>query len=216
MVGPVLQDILLIACTAMNTLPCKSMLIFDSLKTRTKISFSNGDSQTMKWPLSQPTLLIFWTVLIMSPTRVSVKIEIWCAIWILRAKSTPKIEGTPMLHHLWSAGFSFAQERFVTLLPYSQYSAMAFQGEEHCLAICAFTYGCDFHALERSVTFHIFAIKDNIARQQQHKFGENKTLYVGTLEKFMARLLGIIGITAWRITSSSSTAPTAAVYLCSG
>jgi hypothetical protein len=73
------------------------------------------------------------------------------------AKSIPKVQGTPKLHPFWSAGFSF--------VPYEQYSVMTFQGEESRLAIHTFSYGCDFYAPERSVTFHIFAIKDNIARR---------------------------------------------------
>jgi [Skp1-protein]-hydroxyproline N-acetylglucosaminyltransferase len=110
------------------------------------------------------------------------------------AKSTPKVQGTPMLHPFWSAGFSFARGHFVVQVPYEQYSAMVFQGEESSLAIRAFSYGYDFYAPERSVAFHIFAIKDNIARRHRHKFWENETLYAGALEKSMARIVGITGM----------------------
>lgn len=118
------------------------------------------------------------------------------------AKSNPKVQGTPMLHPFWSAGFSFSRGHFVVQVPYDQHSAMVFQGEESSLAIRAFSYGYDFYAPERSVAFHIFAIKDNIGRRERHKFWENETLYAGALEKSMARIVGITGMAA----GSSSTA----------
>jgi hypothetical protein len=110
------------------------------------------------------------------------------------SKSVPQIKGTPMLHPFWSAGFSFARGHFVLQVPYDQHLPMVFQGEEGSMVIRGFTYGYDFYAPERSVTFHIYAIKENIARRGRHKFWENDTLYVGALEKATARLSGITGM----------------------
>jgi [Skp1-protein]-hydroxyproline N-acetylglucosaminyltransferase len=110
------------------------------------------------------------------------------------SKSIPQTKGTPMLHPFWSAGFSFARGHFVVQVPYDQHLPMVFQGEESSIAIRAFTYGYDFYAPERSVTFHIFAIKENISRRQRHKFWENDTLYSGALDKSLARLTGMTGM----------------------
>jgi hypothetical protein len=37
------------------------------------------------------------------------------------ATSTPAIQGTPMLHPFWSAGFSFARGHFIVQVPYDQF-----------------------------------------------------------------------------------------------
>jgi hypothetical protein len=71
-------------------------------------------------------------------------------------------------------------------------SSVIIQGEESGIAIRGFTYGYDFYAPERSVAFHIFAIKGNIARRERHKYWENEILYMGALEKSLARLNGIV------------------------
>jgi hypothetical protein len=110
------------------------------------------------------------------------------------AKNVPKILGVPMMHPFWSAGFSFARGHFVVQLPYDPYTPMLFQGEESSLSIRAFSYGYDFYAPGRSVCFHIFAIKNNIGRRQRHKFWEHETLYVGALDKSLARIIGITGM----------------------
>lgn len=109
-------------------------------------------------------------------------------------KSVPKVKGTPMLHPFWSAGFSFSRGHFIVQVPYDQHLPMVFQGEESSIAIRAFTYGYDFYAPERSVVFHIFAKKENIARRNRHKYWENETLYAGSLGKSMDRLVGITGM----------------------
>ena len=106
-------------------------------------------------------------------------------------KSVPKITGTPMLHPFWSAGFSFSRGHFVVQVPYDPFTPMLFQGEESSLSIRAFSYGYDFYAPERSVCFHMFAIKTNIGRRQRHKFWEHETLYLGALDKSLARIVGI-------------------------
>lgn len=94
----------------------------------------------------------------------------------------------------WSAGLSFARGHFTVQVPYDQFLPMVFQGEESGIAIRGFTYGYDFYAPERSVAFHIFAIKGNIARRERPKYWENEILYTGALEKSLARLNGIVGI----------------------
>jgi len=109
-------------------------------------------------------------------------------------KSVPKITGTPMLHPFWSAGFSFSRGHFVIQVPYDPYTAMLFQGEESSISLRAFSYGYDFYAPERSVCFHMFAIKKNIGRRQRHKFWEHETIYIGALEKSLARIIGITGM----------------------
>ncbi len=112
------------------------------------------------------------------------------------AKSTPRIKGTPMLHPFWSAGFSFARGHFIVQVPYDPFTPMLFQGEESSIAIRAFSYGYDFYAPERSVAFHIFAKKENVARRQRHKFWEHETLYTGALEKSIERIIGITRMVA--------------------
>ncbi len=102
--------------------------------------------------------------------------------------------GSPMLHPFWSAGFSFARGHFTVQVPYDQYLPMIFQGEESTIAVRGFTYGYDYYAPERSVTFHIYAIKKNIGRRSRHKFWENEALYRGALEKSTARMNGITGL----------------------
>jgi [Skp1-protein]-hydroxyproline N-acetylglucosaminyltransferase len=102
--------------------------------------------------------------------------------------------GSPTLHPFWSAGFSFARGHFTVQVPYDQYLPMIFQGEESSIAVRGFTYGYDYYAPERSVTFHIYAMKRNIGRRSRHKFWENETLYRGALEKSTARMNGITGL----------------------
>ncbi|KAL3925353.1 MAG: hypothetical protein SGILL_000462 [Bacillariaceae sp.] len=106
----------------------------------------------------------------------------------------PSMHGTPLLHPFWSAGFSFSRGHFVTQVPYDQYLPMLFQGEEAAIAIRGFTYGYDFYAPERSVAFHIYAIKSNVNRKSRHKFWENETLFKGALDKSVARLAAITGM----------------------
>jgi [Skp1-protein]-hydroxyproline N-acetylglucosaminyltransferase len=106
----------------------------------------------------------------------------------------PAVKGSPMIHPFWSAGFSFSRGHFVVQVPYDQHLPMLFQGEESSIVIRGFTYGYDFYAPERSVAFHIYAIKENISRRNRPKFWENETLYSGALEKSTARLNGITGL----------------------
>ena len=104
------------------------------------------------------------------------------------------IHGQPTLHPFWAAGFSFARGHFVVQVPYDQYLPMVFQGEEISMGLRGFTYGYDYYAMERSVCFHMYAIKENEAeRRSIALFWENSKLYVGADEKAMQRLNGIIG-----------------------
>lgn len=113
------------------------------------------------------------------------------------SNSRPKGHG-PMLHPFWSAGFSFGRGHFLLQVPYDQYLPMVFNGEESDIALRAFSYGYDFYAPERSVAFHIFAIKENIGRRQRHKFWEYELLYGGALDKSLARIAGITGMSGSR------------------
>jgi hypothetical protein len=106
----------------------------------------------------------------------------------------PSVQGSPLLHPFWSAGFSFSRGHFIVSVPYDQYLPMVFQGEESDITVRGFTYGYDYYAPERSVAFHIYAIKKNIGRRNRHKFWENDTLYKGALEKSTARLNWITGL----------------------
>lgn len=106
----------------------------------------------------------------------------------------PSITGSPVLHPFWSAGFSFSRGHFIVSVPYDQYLPMIFQGEEAAIAVRGFTYGYDFYAPERSVAFHIYAIKSNIGRKSRHTFWENEILFKGALENATARLNGITGL----------------------
>jgi [Skp1-protein]-hydroxyproline N-acetylglucosaminyltransferase len=106
----------------------------------------------------------------------------------------PTVNGSPLLHPFWSAGFSFSRGHFLVLVPYDQYLPMMFQGEEAAIAVRGFTYGYDSYAPERSVAFHIYAIKENVGRKSRHKFWENEILFKGALEKSTARLNGITGL----------------------
>ncbi|KAL3924797.1 MAG: hypothetical protein SGILL_000826, partial [Bacillariaceae sp.] len=89
---------------------------------------------------------------------------------------------------------SGSQRHFITQVPYDQYLPMLFQGEEASMAIRGFTYGYDFYAPERSVAFHIYAVKANVGRKSRHKFWENEMMFKGALEKSVARLNAITGM----------------------
>lgn len=78
----------------------------------------------------------------------------------------PGIHGQPTLHPFWAAGFSFARGHFVIQVPYDQHLPMVFQGEEISMGLRGFTYGYDYYAAERSVCFHMYAIKENEARRK--------------------------------------------------
>ena len=105
----------------------------------------------------------------------------------------PGIHGQPTLHPFWAAGFSFARGHFVVQVPYDQYLPMVFQGEEISMGLRGFTYGYDYYAMERSVCFHMYAIKENLPKRRKVKlFWENSSMYKGAGEKAMQRLNGII------------------------
>jgi [Skp1-protein]-hydroxyproline N-acetylglucosaminyltransferase len=107
----------------------------------------------------------------------------------------PGIHGEPTIEPFWAAGFSFARGHFVIQVPYDQYLPMVFQGEEISIGLRAFTYGYDFYAPERSVCFHMYAIKDNLNRRKNIPlFWENNNLYTGVGVRAMKRLNCIIGM----------------------
>ena len=106
------------------------------------------------------------------------------------------IKGEPTLEPFWAAGFSFARGHFVTQVPYDQYLPMVFQGEEISMGLRGFTYGYDYYTAERSVCFHMYAIKENAGKRHKVKlFWENAPRYGGAEMKAMKRLNGIIGMT---------------------
>lgn len=108
----------------------------------------------------------------------------------------PGIKGQPTLHPFWAAGFSFARAHFVIQCPYDQYLPMVFQGEEISMGLRGFSYGYDYYAAERSVCFHMYAIKENKEKRKQvHLFWENDGAYGGAEMRSMKRLNGIIHIT---------------------
>ena len=108
---------------------------------------------------------------------------------------TSDIKGQPTLHPFWAAGFSFARGHFVVQVPYDQYLPMVFQGEEISMGLRGFTYGYDYYAAERSVCFHMYAIKENKAKRKKVKlFWENSKDYSGAELTAMKRLNGIIGM----------------------
>jgi [Skp1-protein]-hydroxyproline N-acetylglucosaminyltransferase len=99
------------------------------------------------------------------------------------------------LHPFWAAGFSFARGHFVVQVPYDQYLPMVFQGEEISIGLRGFTYGYDYYTAEKSVAFHIYAIKENKERRDKvKKFWENTNFYPGSAVEGMKRLNGIIGM----------------------
>jgi len=105
------------------------------------------------------------------------------------------IKGQPTLEPFWAAGFSFARAHFVIQIPYDQYLPMVFQGEEISMGLRGFTYGYDYYAAERSVCFHMYAIKENKEKRKRVKlFWENSNLYRGAELEAMKRLNGIIGM----------------------
>lgn len=107
----------------------------------------------------------------------------------------PGIHGQPTLHPFWAAGFSFARGHFVIQVPYDQYLPMVFQGEEISMGLRGFTYGYDYYAAERSVCFHMYAIKENEARRKKIPlFWENAHVYSGVGVQAMKRLNTIIGM----------------------
>lgn len=107
----------------------------------------------------------------------------------------PGIHGQPTLHPFWAAGFSFARAHFVIQVPYDQYLPMVFQGEEISMGLRGFTYGYDYYAAERSVCFHMYAIKENKKKRESiNLFWENSGLYLGSGVQAMKRLNGIIAM----------------------
>mmetsp|Transcript_12765 Transcript_12765/g.21217 ORF Transcript_12765/g.21217 Transcript_12765/m.21217 type:complete len:572 (-) Transcript_12765:49-1764(-) len=107
----------------------------------------------------------------------------------------PGIKGQPTLHPFWAAGFSFARAHFVIQVPYDQYLPMIFQGEEISMGLRGFTYGYDYYAAERSVCFHMYAIKENKEKRKHVKlFWENANNYGGAEVQAMKRLNGIIAM----------------------
>jgi len=72
---------------------------------------------------------------------------------------------------------------------------MIFQGEEISMGLRGFSYGYDYYAAERSVCFHMYAIRENKEKRQKVKlFWENQRLYRGAELQAMKRLNGIIGM----------------------
>jgi Glycosyltransferase (GlcNAc) len=72
---------------------------------------------------------------------------------------------------------------------------MVFQGEEISIGLRGFTYGYDYYAAERSVCFHMYAIKENEERRKKIPlFWENANLYEGVAKQAMRRLNTIIGM----------------------
>lgn len=81
----------------------------------------------------------------------------------------------------------------LTLLVLSWVEPMVFQGEEIFQGIRGWTYGYDYYAGERSVSFHIYAVNENAEKRKAVKtFWENKNLFPGAAEEAMKRLNGII------------------------
>ena len=110
-------------------------------------------------------------------------------------EGVPGIDGQPTLHPFWAAGFSFARGHFVIQAPYDQYLPMVFQGEEISIGLRGFTHGYDYYTPERSVCFHMYAIKENKAKRKSVPlFWENGSLYAGVGMRAMKRLNSIIGM----------------------
>jgi len=107
-------------------------------------------------------------------------------------EGAPGITGQPTLHPFWAAGFSFARGHFVLQVPYDMLP-MVFQGEEISIGLRGFTYGYDYYAAERSVCFHMYAVKENKERRKKVPlFWENSNIYKGVGMKAMKRLNSII------------------------
>lgn len=105
------------------------------------------------------------------------------------------IKGEPTLHPFWAAGFSFARGHFAIQVPYDQHLPMVFQGEEISIGLRGFTYGYDYYAAERSVCFHMYAIKENEEKRKKVPlFWEHSALYAGVGGRAMKRLNAIIGM----------------------
>jgi hypothetical protein len=63
------------------------------------------------------------------------------------------------------------------------------------MGLRGFTYGYDYYAPERSVCFHMYAIKENKEKRREIKlFWENAPIYRGAGMTAMQRLNGIIGM----------------------
>jgi hypothetical protein len=72
---------------------------------------------------------------------------------------------------------------------------MVFQGEEISIGLRGFTYGYDYYTPERSVCFHMYAVRDHKEeRQKVPRFWENAPLYQGVGGSAMKRLGSIIGM----------------------
>jgi Glycosyltransferase (GlcNAc) len=72
---------------------------------------------------------------------------------------------------------------------------MVFQGEEISIGLRGFTHGYDYYAAEKSVDFHMYAIKGNKNKRKKIKLlWENSAFYPGSGMAGMKRLNGIIGV----------------------
>ena len=69
--------------------------------------------------------------------------------------STPNVSG-PILQPYWAAGMSFSKGHRIMTVPYDCCTPYLFNGEEFSMAARAWTYGYDFYAVHKSVTFHIY------------------------------------------------------------
>jgi len=107
----------------------------------------------------------------------------------------PYIKGEPTFHPFWAAGFSFSRGHFVIQVPYDQYLPMVFQGEEISMGLRGFTYGYDYYAPERGVSFHRYQSRDKEGKRKTvPHFWENAKVYRDVGRKAMMRLNAIIGM----------------------
>lgn len=60
-------------------------------------------------------------------------------------ETAPDIKGSPQLHPLFAAGYSFSRGHFVVNVPYDFYQPLIFQGEEMSIGVRGFTIGYDFY-----------------------------------------------------------------------
>ena len=110
-------------------------------------------------------------------------------------EGVPTITMVPQLQPYWAAGFSFARGHFTVRVPYDPYLPMTFQGEEISIGLRGFTYGYDFYAPLRSVSFHVYAIGKNANKRKKVKmFWENGNQHAGSAKSSMSRLLGLAGM----------------------
>jgi len=101
--------------------------------------------------------------------------------------SAPGMAHSPQLQPFWSSEFAFSRGHFVLAVPYDPWLPIVEQDDEEIsMAVRAFTYGYDFYAPERLISFQVEDPVDF--------FEGNATSFPGKQSSSLDRLFGLVGM----------------------